>query len=69
VGHDDLEVYERSQQALLSRGRDWVNIGRLYDPAETTTPTQVVNGTSELQMRNQYRTWARYMAMGPEAKP
>jgi phenylpropionate dioxygenase-like ring-hydroxylating dioxygenase large terminal subunit len=66
VGHDDLEVYERSQQALHSRGRDWVNVGRLYDPAETQTPTQVVNGTSELQMRNQYRAWAKYLAMGPE---
>jgi hypothetical protein len=28
-----------------------------------------VNGTSELQMRNQYRAWAKYLAMGPEAKP
>ena len=69
VGHDDLEVYERSQQALHSRGRDWVNVGRLYDPAETQTPTQVVNGTSELQMRNQYRAWAKYLAMGPEVTP
>jgi len=41
-------------------------VGRLYDPAETQTPTQVVNGTSELQMRNQYRAWAKYLAMGPE---
>jgi hypothetical protein len=69
VGHDDLEVYERSQQALHSRGREWVNVGRLYDSAETVTPTQVVNGTSELQMRNQYRTWAKYLAMGPEEQP
>jgi hypothetical protein len=68
VGHDDLEVYERSQQALHSRGRDWVNVGRLYDPAETQAPTQVVNGTSELQMRNQYRAWAKYLAMGPEVR-
>jgi hypothetical protein len=41
----------------------------LYDSAETATPTQVVNGTSELQMRNQYRAWAKYLAMGPEVQP
>ena len=32
VGHDDLEVYERAQEGLHARGRDWINVGRLYDP-------------------------------------
>ncbi|QAA95650.1 aromatic ring-hydroxylating dioxygenase subunit alpha [Pollutimonas thiosulfatoxidans] len=61
VGHDDHEVYERSQHGLHSRGRDWVNVARLYDPTEPGRKNEVVNGTSEWQMRNQYQAWARYM--------
>jgi hypothetical protein len=61
VGHDDLEVYERAQQGLHARGRDWINIGRLYDPAEHGTRNVVTNGTSERQMREQFRAWLKYM--------
>lgn len=61
VGHDDHEVYERSQHGLHSRGRDWVNVARLYEPSESERKNEVVNGTSEWQMRNQYQAWARYM--------
>jgi len=64
VGHDDLEMYERAQQALQSRGRDWINVGRLYDEAEQGQTNVVVNGTSELQMRAQFRAWLRYMTEG-----
>jgi len=62
VGHDDLEVYQRAQQGLLARGRDWVNVARLYDPAEHGQVNVATNGTNELQMRNQFRAWARFMA-------
>ena len=61
VGHDDLEVYERSQEALASRGREWVNVARLYEGEESGTA--VVNGTSERQMRNQYHAWAHFMTV------
>jgi len=61
VGHDDLEVYERAQYGLHSRGRDWVNVARLYEPGEFERKNEVVNGTSEAQMRNQYQAWARYI--------
>jgi len=61
VGHDDLEMYERAQQGLHARGRDWVNVGRLYDAAERGQVNVATNGTNEWQMRNQYRAWARYM--------
>ena len=61
VGHDDHEVYERSQHGLHSRGRDWVNVARLYEADEPTRKNEEVNGTSEWQMRNQYQAWARYM--------
>ncbi len=59
VGHDDLEMYERAQQGLQARGRDWINVGRLLDPAGDP-PEATVNGTSELQMRNQFRAWVRF---------
>jgi hypothetical protein len=61
VGHDDLEMYERSQAGLRARGRDWLNLARLYDPAEHGQPTAVTNGTSEWQMRNQMRAWVHFM--------
>ncbi|MBU4610909.1 Rieske 2Fe-2S domain-containing protein [Achromobacter sp. GG226] len=61
VGHDDQEMYERSQQGLHSRGREWVNVARLYEPGEEGRENEVTNGTNEWQMRNQYRAWARYM--------
>lgn len=63
VGHDDLEMYERAQQALKSRGRDWLNVGRLYDPAEKEQKNVVINGTSEMQMRAQFRAWLKYMGI------
>jgi hypothetical protein len=61
VGHDDLEVYERAQQGLASRARDWLNLARLYEPGEQERTVAVTNGTNELQMRNQMRAWVRFM--------
>jgi benzoate/toluate 1,2-dioxygenase alpha subunit len=61
VGHDDLEVYERAQEGLHARGRDWINVGRLYDPTERGKVNVATNGTNEWQMRNQFRAWTRYM--------
>jgi hypothetical protein len=64
VGHDDLEVYERAQEALHSRGLSWVNVARLYDAAEHGRENVVTNGTNEMQMRQMYRAWARFMTAG-----
>jgi phenylpropionate dioxygenase-like ring-hydroxylating dioxygenase large terminal subunit len=63
VGHDDLEMYERAQEALHSDGNPWVNMQRLYDPAEAEIGTATTNGTTEWQMRNQFRAWSRFMTM------
>lgn len=63
VGHDDLEMYERAQEALHSRGTSWINVARLYDPAEKDQKNIVVNGTSEMQMRAQFRAWLKYMGL------
>lgn len=61
VGHDDLEMYERAQTALHSRGSQWINVARLYDPAEVTQTNVVTNGTNEMQMRSQMRAWVKFM--------
>jgi len=71
VGHDDLEMYERAQEGLHSRGSQWINVGRLYDPAERRQANVVTNGTNEWQMRSQMRAWVKYMtaSMKEEVTP
>ncbi len=66
VGHDDLEMYERAQDALHTDANPWINMQRLYDPAEAGQGTAVANGTTEWQMRNQFRAWRKFMC---EAAP
>ena len=67
VGHDDLEMYERAQDSLRDDDANpWVNMQRLYDPAEQGQGTAVANGTSEGQMRNQFRAWLKFMMLGME---
>ncbi|MGE8588722.1 MAG: oxidoreductase, partial [Alcaligenes sp.] len=57
----DLEMYERAQQGLQSRGRDWMNLARLVEKDEDQKKNVVINGTSEMQMRAQFRAWLKYM--------
>lgn len=70
VGHDDLEMYERAQEGLLSNGLEWVNIQRLYEEGEDLSEESIDNGTTERQMRNQFGAWVsfmkRSMSLGPE---
>ena len=54
-------VYERYRAGLKARWRDWLNLARLYDPAERLQPTAVTNGTNEWQMRNQMRAWVHFI--------
>lgn len=63
VGHDDLEMYERAQLGLHVDANQWVNLQRLYDEHEQPDATVVTNGTTELQMRNQFRAWSKFMTM------
>jgi hypothetical protein len=63
VGHDDVEMYERAQDGLHADANPWVSLHRLFIPDEAAVA--VDNGTTERQMRNQYRAWARYMAAEP----
>jgi len=59
VGHDDVEMYERAQEGLRADANPWVSLHRLYHPNEAAFA--IDNGTTERQMRNQFRAWARYM--------
>jgi hypothetical protein len=63
VGHDDLEVYERAQEGLKVDANQWVNVGRLYEPAEQADVTAESNGTTEWQMRNQFRAWSKFITL------
>ncbi len=64
VGHDDLEMYERAQEGLMSDGLEWVNIQRLYEEGEDFSAEAILNGTTERQMRNQFDAWAKFMVGG-----
>ena len=66
VGHDDLEMYERAQEGLMSDGLEWVNIQRLHTEAEDFAVEAVENGTTERQMRNQFDAWVKFMTAGME---
>lgn len=61
VGHDDLQAYRGMQAGLHANGNEWVSLHRNFDPAEMAGGEITTGGTSELPMRNQYRSWARYM--------
>jgi benzoate/toluate 1,2-dioxygenase alpha subunit len=63
VGHDDLEMYERAQEGLHVDANQWVNLQRLYDASELPDVTAETNGTTEWQMRNQFRAWSKFMTM------
>ena len=71
VQREDREICERVQQGLRSRGSDWINVARLYDPAEVNQTNVVTNGTNEMQMRSQMRAWVKYMtsSMSQEVSP
>jgi len=67
VGADDLAVYLRVQQGLVSSGSDWVEFHRnLGKDIESNGRTSNV-GTSDLDVRTQFRAWKHYMLDAPLA--
>jgi benzoate/toluate 1,2-dioxygenase alpha subunit len=66
VGHDDLHAYRSIQEGLHATGNEWISMHRNYRPEEADAKDLVVNGTSEISMRNQFRAWARYMTLNME---
>jgi len=66
VGHDDLEMYERAQEGLMSEGMEWVDVRRLRTGPEDFSEEAVENGTTERQMRNQFDAWVKFMTVSME---
>jgi hypothetical protein len=56
-------MYERAQEGLHVDANPWVNVQRLYEADENEQETAVINGTSERQMRNQFRAWSKFMTI------
>lgn len=61
VGPDDLEAYMRIQEGLLSDGDDWVEMARQFGKDRDEGDRIVSGGTSDLDVRTQYKAWKAYM--------
>ena len=66
VGHDDMEVYERAQEGLHCTSNQWMNFQRHYFGEEGVEPMEEFPGTTEAQMRNQFRAWKKFMLSAGE---
>ena len=63
VASDDLEIFERCQRGLASRGEDWIDMRRGVLAGERRDDGEAVAaGTSELPVRHQYAAWQRWMS-------
>ena len=58
-----VSIRAAEQEGLGDDANQWVNVQRLYDPAEGQDVTAETNGTTEWQMRNQFRAWSKFMTM------
>ena len=63
VASDDLEIFERCQRGLTSRGEQWIDMRRGVLAGERCGDGEAVAaGTSELPVRHQYAAWQRWMS-------
>ena len=65
VGADDLAIYLRVQQGLKSGGSDWTEFHRNFGSDIETGNRRTNVGTSDLDMRTQFRAWKHYMVGAP----
>ena len=63
VGHDDLHAYRGIQNGLKAAGNDWISLHRNFVEGEGQQREETVIGTSELSMRNQYKSWLDHMTL------
>lgn len=63
VAHDDLHLFESMQRGLHAGHNEWVSLHRDFRPEELAGGTRDINGTNELLMRNQFRSWVRFMTL------
>ncbi|MDG1906643.1 MAG: aromatic ring-hydroxylating dioxygenase subunit alpha [Arenicella sp.] len=61
VGADDLAVYLRAQQGMLSSASDWVEFHRNFGSDKQLDDRRTNVGTSDLDVRTQFRAWKHYM--------
>jgi phenylpropionate dioxygenase-like ring-hydroxylating dioxygenase large terminal subunit len=61
VGADDLESYMRIQAGLEGTGSEWVEMYREFGRDRHEGDRTVGTGTSDLDLRTQYRAWRHYM--------
>ena len=61
VGHDDTEMYERATEGLLCNGNKWMNFQRDFSQSEGSKDVEEFPGSTEAQMRNQFRAWKTFM--------
>ena len=61
---DDLEAFRRISVGLRTQGADWIVFARYFGRDRITEDGlgEQGMGTSELEMRNQYKAWAAYMS-------
>lgn len=61
VGPDDLTAYRRMQLGLQSRASDWLEIHRNYGRDEDHGDRWTGAGTSDIDVRTEFRAWRHYM--------
>jgi hypothetical protein len=61
VAHDDVHIFESIQKGLCAEGNEWVSLHRNFDANQVLGTEITTGGTSELPIRNQYRSWSHYM--------
>ena len=61
VGPDDLTAYIRMQQGLQSTANDWVEMHRNFGRDQEQGDRWTGKGTSDLDVRTEYRAWRQYM--------
>ena len=65
---DDLETYARIKLGLSSDGTEWIPMDREIgkDKPDGHGGWMAANGTSELHIRNAFRTWKNLMNTAPQ---
>lgn len=67
VAHDDIHLFESTQQALHAQGNEWVSLHRGHRRSEHGQATAETDATNELLMRHQHRAWLALMTQGVHA--
>lgn len=65
---DDVDLYRRCQEGMLSSGGKYVSHHRNAGRDIETEGAILGKGVTELPMRNQFRAWREYMENGTEEK-